>query len=339
MGKLTITGEVVQDYLTRYPNTATKTLASMLYRDNKEMFTDLEHARSAVRYYRGAMGAKKRGEVSTKEYFRVTDKFNPFNLPEPDRSREVLPYNLPKDIHNALIISDLHMPYHDLEPLTVAFEYGLKHKIDALIINGDGLDFFAVSRFATDPRKRDLGRELETGKAFIAETDKIFPQKKVKKIWKDGNHEERWQKYLWVKAPELVGAEIFELPQILELEKYGYSHVDSRAEIYAGNNFTIVHGHEFSDSIYSPVNPARGLYLRYEHNAICGHYHRPSHHSQKTGRGQIRATWSLGCTCLLRPEYATQNKWIHGFAVLTRESEHDFHLRNFKVIDGQMYES
>lgn len=333
-GQTSPNGEVVQAFLSRFPNTASKTLAEMIYKEHSQLFTDVEHARSRVRYYRGALGKKNRNRIIEKEHFRVTDTFNPFNLPEPDESRQVLPYKLPADWNNALILSDIHMPYHDLPALTAAIEYGIKNKVPGIILNGDTMDFFAASRFAKDPTKARLGEEIEQAREFVKTLSRLFKQK----LWKDGNHEERWKKYLWTKAPELTGVEIFELENILRLEENGWLYVDSRAEIHVGQHFTIVHGHEFSESIYSPVNPARGLYLRYEDNAICGHYHRPSHHSQKTGRGKIKSTWSTGCLCLLRPEYATQNKWIQGFAHITRESDNDFHVRNFKIIDGKIYE-
>jgi predicted phosphodiesterase len=330
----TILGEVVTDYLARFPRTSTKTLAGMIYRDNPQLFKDIEHARIRIRYYRGAQGRKMRKEITSKEHFRVTETFNPFSLPEPDESRQVLPFKLPRDWNHALILSDIHMPYHDLGVLSMAIEYGIKNNIPGIILNGDTMDFFAASKYATDPRKRNLGKEIEQGQEFVKTLSSLFKQR----LWKDGNHEERWKKYLWTKAPELTGVEIFELENILRLEENGWLYVDSRAEIHAGNNFTFVHGHEFSESIYSPVNPARGLYLRFEDNAICGHYHRSSHHSQKTGRGKIKVTWSTGCLCLLRPEYSSMNKWNCGFAIWSRESEHDFHIRNFKIIDGKIYE-
>lgn len=329
-----IVGPIVKDYLTRFPKTSSRSLAMMLQKEQTSVFLNYESAYNAVRYYRGASGDAKRKKIADKSLFRVTESHNPFALPEANEDRQVLPFVLPKDWDSALILSDIHMPYHDVGALSIAIEYGIKNNVPGIILNGDTMDFFACSKFATDPRKRNLGREIETGQEFVATTSRLFKHR----LWKDGNHEERWRKYLWVKAPELTGVEIFELENILRLKENGFLYVDSRAEIYAGNNFTIVHGHEFSESIYSPVNPARGLYLRYEDNAICGHYHRSSHHSQKTGRGKIKVTTSTGCLCLLRPEYATMNKWNLGFAHWMREHEHDFHVRNFKIIDGKIYE-
>ncbi len=152
-GQTSLNGEVVQAFLSRFPNTASKTLAEMIYKEHSQLFTDVEHARSRVRYYRGALGKKNRNRIIEKEHFRVTDTFNPFNLPEPDESRQVLPFKLPADWNNALILSDIHMPYHDLPALTAAIEYGIKNKVPGIILNGDTMDFFAASRFAKDPTK------------------------------------------------------------------------------------------------------------------------------------------------------------------------------------------
>ena len=333
--EVTIVGQIVKEYCRKYPKTPTRTLTRMLCSENPEVFTNEEVTRSRVNYYRRTGGKAAREKLKDTSYMKASDAHNPFNLPEPDESRQVLPFKLPKDWNSALILSDIHMPYHDLGVLSMAIEHGIKNNIPGIILNGDTLDFFAASRFATDPRKRNLGLEIEQGQEFVKTLSSLFKQR----LWKDGNHEERWKKYLWTKAPELTGVEIFELENILGLEENGWLYVDSRAEIHVGEHFTIVHGHEAGNSIFSPVNPARGLYLRFGENAICGHYHRPSHHTEKTGREKIKSTWSTGCLCLLRPEYSPTNKWQHGFAVLERPSANEFHVRNYSIMDGKIYES
>lgn len=337
--KRQLIGEVVQEYLENFPNTKSLTLARMIYKDNSMLFKDVEAARNIVRYYRGAKGDIARKTISTKEHFRVTETHNPFDLPEPRTDRQVLPYRFPKELNNTLIISDIHLPYHDLEPINVAYEYAVKHNVDSIIFNGDTFDFYALSRYQKDPRIRNLSAEIQIGKEFLQETNKIFPKEKVRKFFKLGNHEERWEAYLMNKAPELVGSEIFEIENVYEFEEFGFERVDGRQEIHVGDNFTVLHGHEFTYGAYSPVNPARGFFTRYGENVIGGHLHRPSHHTERTGRNKIKSSWSLGCNCLLRPEYATLNKWTHGFAHLTRESENEFHLQNYMVIEGKLYNS
>lgn len=333
-----ILGQITKEYLTKFPKTSTRTLAGMMLRDNPQVFKDYEQARYQIRMYRGAAGKKMRAIMSNKSHYRITESHNPFDLPEPDESRQVMPFKFPKDLRNTLIISDTQIPYHDLSALTIALEYGRKNKIDSLIINGDFMDFFAISRFLTDPRKRDLSNEITETTKMLEAIDGLFPKGKVRKFFKLGNHEERWEKYLWLKAPELCGVEMFEFENILQFEKYGYEKIEGRAEITYNKYFTILHGHEMDIPNPHLVNPARSLYLKWEDNALVSHFHRPSFHTQKSGNGKIRATYSIGCLCLLRPEFSTVNKWVHGFAHLTREHENEYHVKNFMVVNGQIYE-
>lgn len=55
-----ITGELAKEYCKRFQTSATREIARALITDHPECFRDLEHARSVVRYYRGALGDTKR---------------------------------------------------------------------------------------------------------------------------------------------------------------------------------------------------------------------------------------------------------------------------------------
>ena len=81
---------------------------------------------------------------------------------------------------------------------------------------------------------------------------------KCRMIYKIGNHEERWEKYMWLKAPELSGVSEFEIYDILNFSKYGVEEVKGKQKIKAGNHLTIIHGHEMFNST-APVNFARTL--------------------------------------------------------------------------------
>ena len=56
----------VHDLLTKYPNTPSLTLAKKIMSENGSMFTTVEAARSAIRYFRGATGTKARKNVDPK---------------------------------------------------------------------------------------------------------------------------------------------------------------------------------------------------------------------------------------------------------------------------------
>ncbi len=159
-----------------------------------------------------------------------------------------------------------------------------------------------------------------------------FPKARI--IYKKGNHEERLEKYLWLKAPELWGLPQLMMDQILHLEKYGVELIGDQRIIMCGK-LPVLHGHEFRSGISAPVNPARGLYLRLAHTALIGHLHRSSTHAEPDLFGSETVCWSQGCLCDVHPPYSrVGNKWNVGFATVDVFKDGKFDLRNFKIAKG-----
>lgn len=65
MGNETI-NKFILDYLVKYKDLPTRTLAKIIYHDNPYLFKNLEYVRRTVRYYRGASGKKDRKTVLNK---------------------------------------------------------------------------------------------------------------------------------------------------------------------------------------------------------------------------------------------------------------------------------
>ena len=100
----------------------------------------------------------------------------------------------------------------------------------------------------------------------------------------------------------------------------------------------VYHGHELPQGMSSPVNPARGLWMRVQESLICGHWHRTSEHTESTGlEKRLSSCWSLGCLCDLSPDYAIVNRWNHGFAVVDVEADGNYEVHNHKIIKGKVY--
>jgi hypothetical protein len=68
MATIRVIGQVTLEYVNKFPNTSTLSLARMLYRDNAPLFINVEHARRMVRYYRGACGDKDRKKQKLGKY-------------------------------------------------------------------------------------------------------------------------------------------------------------------------------------------------------------------------------------------------------------------------------
>ena len=114
-----ISGQLAYDILDKFPDASTNALARILYRDNPKIYNSHDHARTLVRLYRGSTGNRLRNKIKANKHFKVMK----YDLPEPEE-QEYLPYILPKAATKILILSDLHIPYHDNEAITAALDYG-----------------------------------------------------------------------------------------------------------------------------------------------------------------------------------------------------------------------
>ena len=317
---------IARKYREKYGNDmATLKLARIMYKENVERFTTLEAARLSLRYIEGKGG--RGNEVKTIE--RKPDRpKNPYNLP---KSEEAVYEPYVVDCRRALLLSDIHIPYHSIEALTATFDYAKKEKPDTIILNGDTLDFFHLSRFVKDPKQRSIAYELDTFKAFFDILKKTF---NARIIFKLGNHEERYNHFLWMKAGELEGVDEFSLENILKARAEGVEVVGDKRIMKLGD-LNAIHGHEFGTGFFSPVNVARGLYLRAKRSAIQGHNHQPSEHTEPDINGNMTTTWSTGCLCELHPGYLPINKWAHGFAIVDVDGQ-DFEVRNKRIHKGKV---
>jgi predicted phosphodiesterase len=232
-----------------------------------------------------------------------------------------------------LILSDIHIPYHNVNALTLAIQYGKDKNANGIMLNGDILDFYGLSTFEKDPRKRRFSEELEMGRQFLSVIRKEFDGVPI--YYKLGNHEERYERYLRIKAPELLDVSEFRMDVLLKFGELGIELIDDK-RITKFGNLNIMHGHEFGKSVFSPVNPARGLYMRGKENCIAGHNHQTSSHVEPSMNGHVVNTWSTGCLCELHPSYMPINKWNLGFAYAEREADNGFTVHNHTIIKGKI---
>lgn len=332
---MTPTQQIATEFLRKFPTTHTKTLATMIYREYPQMFTSVEGARSIIRGLRGANG-KRNIPVKIKEFVREASKpGDPFlSLPKPRRHFDSWGAVQIDGPLKALVLSDIHIPYHDLGALEPAIEVGKARDIDTVLLNGDTADFFSCSFWEKDPRERDLAGEIKTVKEFLAYMRQTFPKARI--IFKLGNHEDRWVRYLSVKAPELLGVADFELKNVLGFDAVGVEQVAELRPIRLGK-LNVIHGHEYKFSISNPVNPARGFFLRAKTHVLGGHLHQSSQHSEKNLEGKVVSAWSTGCLCDLHPDYSPLNNWSHGFAIVEVCIDGRFEVSNLRVIDRVVY--
>ncbi len=106
-------------------------------------------------------------------------------MPETWRQNRV-PYKLPAG--KWLILSDLHIPFHEPLPIESALQYGKDNKVTGILLNGDAQDCAAVS-FWPSVTKRNFDREVELFVDFLDLLKREFPKAQI--VYKPGNHEYR----------------------------------------------------------------------------------------------------------------------------------------------------
>lgn len=314
------------------------TLAKRAYSENVSVYPNLEAARTAIRRVRGVQGEKHRTDTADKSLHREGRPTGEKLFPDMPKGlthfKDWQSFKIPGPA-KALIISDAHIPYHSEQALTCALEYGLKRGADMVILNGDIADFFSVSFWEKDPRKRNFKAELKAVRDFLKLLRATFPAARI--IYKQGNHEERWDRYMMVKAPELLDVDDFGFAKVMWLKKYGIELVAEKRPIRFGNGLHLVHGHEFSFQIAGPVNPARGFFLKAKVHCLGSHFHHSSQHSEKDLSGHVISTWSIACLCELHPDFRPINNWNHGFGFAEADESGAFHVDNLRIIDGKVY--
>lgn len=311
-----------------FTGTASRTLAKRL--SDSHQIT-LEQARTIIRSVRGNHGEKSKktatsprpnGHAGTKPTLppSIADPWKPFELGNGIK---------------VAILSDLHVPYHSEVAVPSAVKYCVSRSPGVVLINGDLADFYSISRHQKDPSKRDFKAEVTAVQKTLEWIRSEFPEARI--VLKAGNHEERWQHWLWNCAPEISNFERMTLEQWIDAPEHGIEVVTDQRPVMCGR-LPVMHGHEIGKGISAPVNAARGLFLRTTSTMLQSHCHRTSQHVEPDWRHLDTATWSIGCLCDMNPEYARINKWNHGFGFVTVDDAGEFHVENLRLsVSGDLW--
>lgn len=144
-----------------------------------------------------------------------------------------------------IVWPDTHAPYHDPVAVALALKVVRTIKPDNLVVIGDLYDFYAVSFYGKNPRRRAiLADEIAEADAEVVSSMAKLPVGETS--FTCGNHEHRLDRHIQEKSPSLTGlvTDIREiLPQKWEYHPYGttvkigkmhYSHDFGRHGISAG---------------------------------------------------------------------------------------------------------
>jgi len=325
---------LVRATIKKDPARPARTIARELYAKHPEMWKSVEACRSMVRYALGVNGKENRGLKVVQKYSR--ERRNPGDdwtqyLPDSwDESDDWKPLKV-KGPMRCLFICDTQVPFQVNDVIKLAVNYGLDRGADTVYMNGDMVDHYSISDYVKDPRLRDFPEEVRLGRLFLKSLRVAFPDARI--VYKHGNHEERFERFMRIKAPELLGIPEFTWDNAYGVGDLGIEVVKKKQPVHLGS-LRAIHGHELR---ISGVQPARSLFLKSGVNSICGDVHRTHHFSEPNMDGQLISSWTVGCLCGLHPDFLPMNKWNHGFAFVEVDADGAFRVENLRVVDGRAW--
>ena len=248
---------------------------------------------------------------------------------EDSLGKEYTSLRITDDFKKVGVLSDIHVPYHSMSAIICAIKHLREQGIDCLILNGDIMDFYAISRHEKEKDLRDFPREIEMARNFLQKIRDLFPLIPI--YYKMGNHENRWQRYLNEQAEEFSQLHEMQFEQFFRLDKLNMIYVPDWQGIELGD-LLILHGHEL---MAGGMNPSQSTFNKTFCNTLIGHVHRTTSTTKKNGFKEFFHTYSAGCLTQLSPKYYPFAQHNNGFALVEIENGKT-KVQNIMIKDGRI---
>jgi len=246
-----------------------------------------------------------------------------------------------KMIKRAIILPDIHVPFHDEETIKAVLRCIKELEPDRIIQLGDLFDFYDVSKFDKDPgRINSLQKEIDIGYELMEKVIKASPKSRVE--YMAGNHERRLTRYL-MRNPELHSLRSLKLENVTGFKDLGVRVYGERETCHINNRLIVTHGDAFDGcrlSQYSAYS-AKSTLAKKGISGISGHSHRLGSH-YFTNMSGTKEWHEAGILSQLDPEYMTHPDWQQGFVIVTYDNKWYqidlIHIRDHRFIyDGILY--
>lgn len=235
-----------------------------------------------------------------------------------------------------LIIPDTHRPYHHQKAYRLMLEVAAFIAPKEIIILGDYADFYCVSSHAKHPTVASLLlNEVEDVILGLDEIDRAFPE--ANKVFLEGNHEYRLERYLVDKAPALFG--ITSVKHLFQFDrrpkwtfvKYGPSQMHR-----------VLNSHLWAR--HEPLGPtAKASAGKAMCSFVHGHTHRIESAYSIGLKGDQHICFSPGWLGDQRKDeifgYTKHHQqWSMGFSVVyVNQKTGEFYPQVYQIIDGEKY--
>lgn len=227
--------------------------------------------------------------------------------------------------------SDLHSQF--LDPFAWEVFIGVVRMVspDVVVLNGDVVDFYVVSRHLKLPGEGHLTLQQEidlTREKILRRVRESAPEATI--VWHIGNHEYRLVRYLADTAPELASLDCLSFDKLFGVQEYEIEmqfggsflapkasrqrkEVETNWRIY-WDSYAVTHG------TYTGEFPAARQLGRYGMSGTSGHVHTPQLYFDSTLRTPNVSWMSTGmlASYMVGKEYVPEpQRWTMGLGVAT----------------------
>lgn len=234
------------------------------------------------------------------------------------------------DAFRLLALPDTHGVFSDEEAIACALALGRRIRPRVIVMLGDHVDFYQLSRFDKDPaRVNDLQRDIDAGAGLVKRVRRMFPDASV--FYLCGNHEDRLRRFLFSHAPALKSLRGMRLETLLGLREHNVKFCEDGVQQIGSLLFK--HG----DVVRAKAGQTAMAELEREGmSGVSGHTHRAADVS-KTNRSGTYKWIESGCLCSLKPEYMPGQvpDWQHAVSYGTVARGGRFVMNVSHIINGK----
>ena len=245
---------------------------------------------------------------------------------------DVRPVLIPEQpLEPILFVPDVHVPNHDEKAWGVMLRVGLALKPRHIVVLGDFADGETLSAHpATKPGEQDFGVEVEAVKGCLDQLDALGAENK---IYIEGNHEFRLDRYLMERAPNLFRCISWQ--STLELYRRNWAWIPYRKSTKIGKL------HLTHDTGQAGMNAHRTSAVAFGGSVVIGHTHRMSYEV----RGRFDGTPYLAAMfgwlgdaekAAAYMHEAKASDWVKGFGVGYLEPASGIvHVQPVPIVNGR----
>lgn len=243
----------------------------------------------------------------------------------------------------AVVGSDFHFGCEDKKAIDVFLETIFQLKPKTIILNGDTMDFLAISKYPKDLKHNwSLQKEREAYHAFLDELIGVSAGAEIFETVSNHSGQSiggRWRRYLSERLGELGS-----LPEIVDTLSYEnvflgeYKDKVSHVDYVDLNGLIVTHGETVRKNGGAS---ARGEIDKWHTSILHGHTHRIGSTCQRVpalaGRKESQLYgFEGGCLCSLDAAYGTAMNWQQGFNIvsLSKDTE-SFGIEQVLISNGK----